>query len=201
MIDDLQAGTAGEYLVCADLIIQGFVAFPSEQGLPFDVVVDVDGRLIKVQVKTTRGMRPVLQRKSHVPSYVFHIKRTGKRKSKTYKTTDVDLFALVALESREIGYFTAAESSRSMVFRVSSFRGSYFGETPNEITSQIRELRSSGASWAEIALQVGMHRANVRRSFENKCYFACGRYLPDFPFEAALVRHGLRDGISQRIVG
>ena len=30
----LQIGKAGEYLVCADLIMKGFIAFPSEQGLP-----------------------------------------------------------------------------------------------------------------------------------------------------------------------
>ena len=32
----LQIGKAGEYLVCADLIMKGFIAFPSEQGLPYD---------------------------------------------------------------------------------------------------------------------------------------------------------------------
>ena len=32
----LQIGKAGEYLVCADLIMKGFIAFPSEQGLSFD---------------------------------------------------------------------------------------------------------------------------------------------------------------------
>jgi len=57
-INDLQAGKAGEYLVCADLIVKGYVAFPSEQGLPFDVVLDVQGRLLRVQVKTTRRLRP-----------------------------------------------------------------------------------------------------------------------------------------------
>ena len=30
-ISDLQIGKAGEYIVCADLILKGFVAFPSEQ--------------------------------------------------------------------------------------------------------------------------------------------------------------------------
>lgn len=29
IVDDLQAGKAGEYLVCADLILKGFIAYPS----------------------------------------------------------------------------------------------------------------------------------------------------------------------------
>jgi len=37
-IDDMQVGKAGEYLVCADLISKGYVAYLSEQGLPYDVV-------------------------------------------------------------------------------------------------------------------------------------------------------------------
>ena len=34
----LQIGKAGEYLVCADLILKGYIAFLSEQGLPYDVI-------------------------------------------------------------------------------------------------------------------------------------------------------------------
>ena len=49
----LQIGKAGEYLVCADLIMKGFIAFPSEQGLPYDVLLDNGKKLLKVQVKTT----------------------------------------------------------------------------------------------------------------------------------------------------
>jgi len=43
---ELQIGKAGEYLVCADLILKGFIAYPSEQGLPYDVFLDIDGKLI-----------------------------------------------------------------------------------------------------------------------------------------------------------
>ena len=50
----LQIGKAGEYLVCADLIMKGFIAFPSEQGLPYDVLVDNGEKLLKVQVKTPK---------------------------------------------------------------------------------------------------------------------------------------------------
>ena len=55
----LQIGKAGEYLVCADLIMKGFIAFPSEQGLPYDVLLDTGEKLLKVQVKTTEKPRKV----------------------------------------------------------------------------------------------------------------------------------------------
>lgn len=62
LVDDMQAGKAGEYLVCADLILKGFVAYPSEQGLPYDVVLDCGGKLLKVQVKATRTHKQTPQR-------------------------------------------------------------------------------------------------------------------------------------------
>ena len=65
-ISDLQIGKAGEYLVCADLILQGHIAFPSEQGLPYDVVFEYKDRLYKVQVKTTRAPRNIPQRKNQL---------------------------------------------------------------------------------------------------------------------------------------
>ena len=77
-IDDLQAGKVGEYLVCADLILKGYVAFPSEQGLPFDVVLSANNRLYKIQVKTTRQPMPVPQRKNRTEKYLFHIRRCQK---------------------------------------------------------------------------------------------------------------------------
>ena len=54
---ELQIGKAGEYLVCADLIIKGFVAYPSEQGLPYDIVLDNGKKMLRVQVKTCEKPR------------------------------------------------------------------------------------------------------------------------------------------------
>src|SRR5690554_7519452 len=71
----LQIGKAGEYLVCADLIMKGFIAFPSEQGLPYDILLDTGEKLLKVQVKTTEKARSVQQRKNPIPAYIFSIKR------------------------------------------------------------------------------------------------------------------------------
>ncbi len=66
-ISDLEVGKAAEHLVVADLILSGYRAYLTDQGLPYDVVVDVGGRLYRVQVKATRGLRPVPQRAAFTP--------------------------------------------------------------------------------------------------------------------------------------
>ena len=124
-ISDLQIGKAGEYMVCADLILKGHIAFPSEQGLPYDIVFEYMGRLLKLQVKTTRQSKDIPQRKSPVQGYIFNIKRRGKgNKSRTDETT-CDLFALVALDSKIIGYIPNKDVRQTMNFRTEKFRGRY----------------------------------------------------------------------------
>lgn len=124
-INDLQIGKAGEYLVCADLILQGHIAFPSEQGLPYDVVFDYQGKIFKVQVKTTRTSKDIPQRKIPVKGYIFNIKRRGKgNKSRTSEST-CDLFALVALDTKIIGYLPNKDVRETMNFRCEKFRGTY----------------------------------------------------------------------------
>ena len=111
MIDskEMQIGKAGEYLVCADLILKGFVAYPSEQGLPYDVVLDIEGKLYKVQVKTTTTYRTIPQRKDDMKSYIFSIKRKGKYGKKRYGKDEIDIFALVCLDTKQIGYLRNAD--------------------------------------------------------------------------------------------
>ena len=115
-MNDLQAGKAGEYLVCADLILKGYIAFPSEQGLPFDVVLSANGKLYKVQVKTTRKPQAVPQRKNRTDKYIFHIRRCGKGGRRSYRSGEVDLFAIVALDTKTIGYLPASEVKQTMFF-------------------------------------------------------------------------------------
>ena len=101
----LQIGKAGEYLVCADLIMKGFIAFPSEQGLPYDVLLDNGDKLLKVQVKTTEKQRLITQERANpIPVYSFNIKRAGNGGKTRYGLNEIDLFALVCLDTMSIGY-------------------------------------------------------------------------------------------------
>jgi len=194
-INDLQAGKAGVYLVCADLILAGYIAFPSEEGLCFDVVVEVGGRLLKVQVKTTRRPRAVPQRAHHVPGYLFNIKRTGKNGSRCYATGDVDLFALVALDSREIGYLAFADVKQSMVFRCPLLESNYRNEKIQERNKRIRELREAGMSYRQIAAELGVDRSYAQRVVTGREKEShAGKYLRDLLFADAVRRAGFATG-------
>mgnify|MGYP001564505010 CR=1 FL=1 len=99
---ELKIGKAGEHLAVADLLLKGIEAFRSSDGVCYDVVADINGRLIKIQVKTTQKVRLMSQRAN--PIYFFHIKRTGKNGNRFYDKKDFDCFALVALDIRKIFY-------------------------------------------------------------------------------------------------
>lgn len=124
-IIDMQAGKAGEYLVCADLIIKGYIAYPSEQGLSYDVVADVGNKLIRVQVKTTRGEKFTPQRAQEIPTYIFHMKRMGKGGRKVYRENDVDIFAFVSLKNKKIGYVPAKDCPTTFILRDRDFEVAY----------------------------------------------------------------------------
>jgi len=190
-ISDLQIGKAGEYLVCADLILEGYVAFLSEQGLPFDVVMNVDGKLLKVQVKTTRKSKHIPQRKSDIPSYIFHIGNNGKyNRRKKYDATDVDLFALVALDTKRIAYLPFFDIQTTMNFRVPELKGSYHDEQAIQIKDKVIKLRDMGVSCLDISNQLGMKLSNVYKysaniSLEQKGGNA-GVYFNEFTLEKCL---------------
>ena len=141
--NEMQIGKAGEYLVCADLILKGFIAFPSEQGLPYDVVLDIEGKLYKVQVKTTITYRIVERTNAKdTNAYVFSIKRKGKNGKKRYTNDEIDIFALVCLDTMQIGYIKNADMPTTINLRVDSLRGTYHDEKGKQDEKQKRNIRN-----------------------------------------------------------
>jgi hypothetical protein len=117
-LSDLAAGKAAEHLVVADLILQGYTAFLSDQGLPFDVVVEFAGRLLRIQVKATRCQRSVPQRVLERPGYLFSHKRAGKAGARAYRGDEFDLYAFVALDIRCVAYLPYSQApSQSLILR------------------------------------------------------------------------------------
>ena len=102
---ELQQGKAAEHLVCADIILQGFSAFLADQGLPYDVIVDVGGLLKRVQVKSSIGPRVVQSREG---VYQFSLRRS-KAGNRPMHVTEADLFAFVALDTRQIAYLAVVD--------------------------------------------------------------------------------------------
>ena len=103
--NELQLGKAGEHLVCADLILQGYNAFLADQGLPYDVLVDVDGKIKRIGVKSTKQLTSTSKSKD--------IYRFGTRKGKggitRIRKSEVDYYAFVALDIKKIAYVPIKE--------------------------------------------------------------------------------------------
>lgn len=104
--DMLSIGKAAEHFVCADLMLAGYRVFLSDQGLPYDLLVDLGSRFIRVQVKATLKPKNA-NAKGRAPNtvYVFHVRRRGKH-SKGERLSDkhCDVVALVALDTRVVAY-------------------------------------------------------------------------------------------------
>jgi hypothetical protein len=180
--NELQKGKAGEYLVCADLILKGFVAFISEQGLPYDVLLDTGKRLLKIQVKTSNGTRKVPQRSMDSRMYIFNIKRHGKNNIQRYTDNEVDLFALVCLETRKIGYLKNGDMPTTINIRADELRGSYYDEKGIQDFNKVMELREQGLNQTKISKEVGIAIATVNRmcAKEYKPFQTNARYFSDF---------------------
>ncbi len=108
---ELNIGRAGQYLTLVDLLSKGVQAFDTAEGVSFDVVAEHNGKLIRLQVKTTQKMR--ILNESANPIYFFHIKRAGKNGARFYDKGDFDAFALVALDIRQVFYLPFDESVKA----------------------------------------------------------------------------------------
>ena len=138
---ELQIGKAGEYLVCCDLALKGFIAFPSDQGLPYDVLLDNGKRLFKIQVKTTTGPRQIPQRAKTSFAYIFNIKKHGKNNTKRYTQDEIDVFALVALDIMKVGYIIADDMPETMNIRCDNLRGEYYDEKGIQDYERVMKLK------------------------------------------------------------
>jgi hypothetical protein len=98
-------------MVCAHLLLLGFKAFIAGEGMHYDVVVDLDGTLIRIQVKGTLRPMPRPGRPKSPPSYGFQVAR-GRRPNKPgdrprirpYDARLVDMVSCVALDGAGIAF-------------------------------------------------------------------------------------------------
>ena len=161
--NELQIGKAGEYLVCADLIMKDFIAYPSEQGLPYDLCLDTGSKIIRVQVKTTQSHRSIPQRSKDTKAYIFNIRNHGKNNKSRYRFGEVDLFALVVLDIRAVGYLWHKDMASTMNFRVDKFRGTYYDEKGIKDFEKVKKCLSKGLNQTETSKKLGLAQATVNR--------------------------------------
>lgn len=110
--DTVGPGAAAVHIVCADLLMSGYRATVAAEGLPYDIILDVAGKLYRIQVKSTRSVRGRPSRPTARPVYQFTTDRKHRperngpqSKPIAYTDNDIDLFACVALDLRMVAYF------------------------------------------------------------------------------------------------
>lgn len=115
----VDAGVAGEYLTCYRLMTLGYRAYRTEPFSPYDVVIDIDGRLIRVQVKGTAKPCPPENARRARPAYLFTLTHNApNRKKGPYREGLFDLVAFAALDIGEVAYMTADEVRVGHTFRI-----------------------------------------------------------------------------------
>lgn len=112
---EMEVGRAGEYLVMADLLLNGWVAYPTSQGVPYAIAVDIGDRGIRVQVKATKMPKTPASLNRGSPLYVFHTRRAGKGGRRRYNADDFDVLALVALDRRLIAYYALVDTRNDCI--------------------------------------------------------------------------------------
>jgi hypothetical protein len=116
-VGDLEAGIAGEHLVCADLILQGCEAFMAGDGRSYDVVLDLGGKLLRIQVKSARHAKPIIPRQRDYLAYHYNPRRRGTAANRVLDQSEFDLLALVALDTGQIAYLPASEYRQMFYMR------------------------------------------------------------------------------------
>ena len=102
----LEIGKAGEHFVCFHLLMKGYNAFLADQGQNYDILLDKDGILYRIQVKSSQKAKNVnSQGRNERVAYSFSAKRMGKNGSKSLSKKDADIIAVVALDIGEVAYF------------------------------------------------------------------------------------------------
>ena len=131
--------------------------------MPYDVLLDTGEKLLRVQIKTTKKPRLVQQRKDPIPAYIFSIKRAGANGKTRYKENEIDLFALVCLDTMQIGYVKNKDMPCTINIRVDSFRGTYYDEKGIQDFKKVKELNKKIKSQTEISNITGINVSKLKR--------------------------------------
>jgi hypothetical protein len=134
------------------------------------LVLDTGRKMLKIQVKTTREPRIIPQREKEYKTYFYHVKRNGKGGKNHYADDEVDVFALVALDTRQVGYILNGDMPTSLSLRVDSMRGTYGDEQGLKHYNDIMELKGK-MSQQEIADTLGISKTIVNK-------MCCKTYKP-----------------------
>tara|TARA_Y100000356_G_C11016588_1_gene161149 strand:- start:12 stop:470 length:459 start_codon:yes stop_codon:yes gene_type:complete len=95
-------GEVGEYLALAELNLNQILAHKVSKA-PYDIIIDANNSLIKVQVKVGHCPKDWRKGKIRYDSVRFRTYKGSKGKSK-YNKNEVDLFAFVDIDTKSIAW-------------------------------------------------------------------------------------------------
>lgn len=184
-LDRFKVGKAGEFLVGADLILKGFDVSQAGETLPYDLLLDTGARVLKVQVKTTEGPKITNQWRGKSEAYVFSVKRKGAYGNKRYEDNEVDIFALVALDTKQIGYITNREMPTTINIRTDALKGQYHDEKGVINQMKARTLSEQGLTVKEICLELNLGDTSARNYLNDdfKPFETKAKYMSDLDRE------------------
>lgn len=97
---ELEIGRAGEYFAVFSLISQGYTSYLSDQGLAYDILVDVDGTVMRGKVKSTLRKGDFGKSKN---AYRFGTRR-AKKSTRLAMICDCDFYAFVSIEDKKVAF-------------------------------------------------------------------------------------------------
>lgn len=189
----IKNGKAGEHLVCYDLLIKGYEAFiVSDSASPFDIILQYNNKLLKLQTKSTSIRRynstnkrqPV---KQDIPCYYFNVGICGYECKARYRDTDVDIYCFVSLETKDVAYIKNIGQNGSVCFRIPELKGQYKDEKRLTLQPKIESLINSGRTNIEVAETLGISIDDVSKFKSKKAIKKTVRYINDFPIEKCLL--------------
>jgi hypothetical protein len=123
--------TAGEHLVCADLLMLGYKAILTSQMCAYDIAVEVDaGRLVRVQVKSASDAKPkgaVYPERERPPESAYQWGIAGGARAMPTRET-FDVLALVGLDIRQVAYHAIEDVRSTMLLWTTGPRARPFAD-------------------------------------------------------------------------
>jgi len=195
--DAIKFGKIGEHLVVADLLMNGYDAFiVPDHNSSFDVVMNNGKSLLKVQVKTTT--KPSLNRNpskiknilAQTPCYKFNIKDKGNGLKSCYSENDVDMFALVCLDTRFVAYIPYSARTGNISFRDPKMKGKYWNERWMTYRPIIEKYKLEGKTYSEIGRILNMDWSTVaaymRPDRKSRKSVNDGYYIDEFTLDRCI---------------
>ena len=140
----------------------------AEEALPYDILLDVGQRIIKIQVKTTETYKLTNQWRGKTEAYVISVKRKGSNGSKRYQTNEIDIFAIVTLDTKQVGYILNEEMPTTINIRPDKFKGMYHDEKGIVSHKTITVLKKEGKKIKEVMAITGLGETTIRNVFKEE---------------------------------